>query len=161
MAIIVEDGTGVAGANSYVTVAEFTAYAASRGFVLSGVLTAEQLLLRAMDYIESLNYLGELVDCDQLLMWPRVGVIYNCCHVVPDNTIPELLKRAQMEIAISIDQGIDPLAPMGRLTSSETVGPISVTYEKGANSTTIIRRAEVLLRKLLVRQSASFQVMRG
>lgn len=162
MALIIEDGTGVAGANSYVTVAEFEAYALERGVTLTGTPTSEQLLIRAMDYLESLSYIGEIASMGQALQWPRYGVYIDCYYFISNTTIPNLLKNAQMATAISIDQGDDPLASIPRLVSSETVGPISVTYEKG-QSATIIRRVSALLRRLLVNggSGASFAVWRG
>ena len=52
MAITVEDGSGVAGANSYATVAQLMTYAASRGVELEiKDHAAEVLLLKGMDYI--------------------------------------------------------------------------------------------------------------
>lgn len=161
MAIIVEDGTGVAGANSYVTVAEFTAYLLERGIVLSGTLTHEQLLIRGMDYIESLRFVGGRVDCAQPLSWPRywVPIDEGCCYF-QSNVIPNELKKAQMQTALSIDQGNDPLSTIPRLISSVTVGPISVTYEKGSNAP-IIRSVAAYLNKLVVNDFQSFRVSRG
>lgn len=163
MAIIVEDGTGVPGANSYVTVAEFEAYALARGVTLTGTPTSEQLLLRAMDYIESLEYIGDIAICGQPLMWPRYGVYIDGYCYVDGNTIPELLKNAQMVTALSIDAGMDPLSqfPTPRLVHSTTVGPITVEYEQGQPYTTIIRRVSAMLRRLIRGTGMAFCVSRG
>lgn len=158
MAIIVEDGTGVAGANSYVTVIEFQTWAAARGYTIVG--NPEQLLIRAMDYIESLDFIGQAALCqEQELSWPRGCVWIDGCYF-PSNEIPEALKRAQMQTALSIDGGIDPLSTLPRLVSSVTVGPISVTYEKGSDAPTI-RSVSAYLSKLTVSSFQSFRVSRG
>lgn len=160
MALIIEDGSGVEGANSYVTEAEFTTYLLERGITLVGPLNAEQLLIRAMDYIESLSYWGNRVSCEQTLSWPRYWVpIEDCCYF-PGDTIPPSLKKAQMQVAASIDLGVDPLATIPRLISSVTVGPISITYEKGSNAP-IIRSVDAYLSRLVRVGSMSFRVSRG
>lgn len=163
MAIIVEDGTGVPGANSYVSVAEFEAYALARGVTLTGTPTSEQLLLRAMDYLESLQYIGEIALCGQSLMWPRYGVYIDGHCYINNLTIPQELKNAQMVTALSIDSGMDPLGqlPTPRLISETTVGPITVKYEPGQPYTTIIRRISAMLRRLIRGTGMSFCVSRG
>jgi hypothetical protein len=158
MALIIEDGTGVVGANSYVSVAEFQAWLAARGYTITG--NPEQLLLRAMDYIESLNYWGMPVICDQDLAWPRAWVPMDGCCYFNSNQIPEDLKTAQMQVARSIDAGVDPLSTLPRLVSSVTVGPISVTYEKGSTAP-IIRSSSAYLNKLVRNNYQSFSVSRG
>jgi hypothetical protein len=156
--IIVEDGTGVPNANSYVSTTEFLAWLAERGYVVNG--NTDELLLRAMDYIESLNFIGERVSCDQALSWPRAWVPIDGCCYFDSNVIPPGLKIAQMQVARSIDSGIDPLSTLPRLVSSVTVGPISVTYEKGS-SYPIVRSASAYLSKLVRNNYQSFRVSRG
>ncbi len=51
MAVIVEDGSGVAGANSYASEEQLQAWAGARGYTLTGDLSV--LLVRAFDYIEA------------------------------------------------------------------------------------------------------------
>ena len=58
MALTVENGTLVANANSYVSAANYTAWADARGFTYPGLPELEQKILRAMDYIESLQFVG-------------------------------------------------------------------------------------------------------
>ena len=146
MTIVVEDGSIVTGANSYVSEAELEAYSLARGVDLSAEDT-EMLLIKAMDYIESLNYQGRKVEADQPLQWPRSFVRVDF-YLLPDDEIPQLLKNGLMQTAMSIFNSVDPLADIGRVTSSETVGPISVTYEKG-QSQTIVQKINVQLQKLL------------
>lgn len=89
MALVIEDGTVVTGANSYIDVAEAKAFAAARGVDLGNDdVVTEQRLLIAMDYLESLNYKGVRTDPDkQLLSWPRTGVTFDGrtfgAHVIP------------------------------------------------------------------------------
>lgn len=156
MAIIIEDGTGVENANSYVTVAEFQSWLVERGYTITG--DPEQLLIRAMDYIESLSFIGESVHCGYL-QWPRYCVHIDGCYF-PSNEIPKGLKLAQMQTALSIDAGVDPLSTLPRTISSVTVGPISVSYESGSNAPTI-RSVAAYLSKLTIPRLQSFRVYRG
>lgn len=160
MTIIVENGTIVSGANSYVSEAELTAYATARGVTLS--LDTEQLLIRAMDYIEAQIYLGYKFTSTQPLQWPRSGV-YVDSYLVDSDVIPTELKNGQMETALAIDNGQDPLADIARTTKSETVGSLSVTYADNAASTTLVRKISSSLKKLLANGSSGsqFNVGRG
>ena len=161
MAIIVEDGSIVTGANSYVSEAELTAYATARGITLTG--DEEELLVRAMDYIESLNYKGMKFSDEQPLQWPRSGVIVDG-YAVSASSIPQILKNGLMQTAMAIDNGEDPLADLPRSVQSETVGPISVTYSSGASSVPIVRKINAQLYKLLESgglYGSSFVVDRG
>lgn len=158
MTIVVENGSIVANANSYVSEAELTAYALARAVTLTS--DEEVLLIKAMDYIDTQSYKGVKYTRDQPLQWPRVNVWLDG-YIVDANTIPQLLKNAQMEAAISIDVGTDPLADIPRLESSVTVGPISVSYEKGGNAITISQKISAQLKKLLNSNGMSFEVMRG
>ncbi len=156
--IIIEDGTIVSGANSYVTVDELETYADDRGITLTG--DPEQLLIQAMDFLESLNYIGIKKDKDQDLQWPRCGV-YIDGYCFPNDEIPKELKKSQLSVAVSIDQGNGPLSVVERTTKSETVGPISVTYMDDASSTNIDRNISANLRKLLRGGSAGYTVIKA
>lgn len=111
MALVIEDGSVVADANSYATIAELRAYAASRGASLPVTdAEVESLLIRAADYLGSFEqqYVGTRQSVDQELSWPRTGAYVNG-FIVEDDEIPKMLKRAQMQTAIEVSLGFDPL----------------------------------------------------
>jgi hypothetical protein len=144
--IVVETGTGSATANSYVSEADLTTYATDRGVTLSGDTAV--LLIQAMDYIESQAFLGWKYTEDQALQWPRAAV-YIDGYVVDTDEIPQLLIDALCEVAIGIDGGVNPLANEDRMTLSEKVGEIAVTYSAGSRNYTYLKAAHTKLRKLL------------
>lgn len=146
MSHIVEDGSGKSDATSYTTDGELTNYAAARNITLTA--TADDLITRAMDYLESQDFIGSKLTEEQALMWPRYGAVLDGFYVDEDS-IPNLLKEAQHEIAIAIDGGVDPLANVPRETTSEKVGEIAVTYKTSAHATTYLKAAETKLRKLI------------
>lgn len=132
MALIIEDGSGVPGAQSYVTAVEAKAYAAERQRDFPAVDAAvEALLLTAVDYLESLRarYQGAKTHPDQALQWPRSGVVIDGHPVAPD-AIPEDLKHAQMQLALAGAAGVDLLpAGDGRVVQSEQIDVIRRSYD--------------------------------
>ena len=126
MAIIVESGTIVAGANSYVSEAELTSYATARGVTLTG--TPESLLIKAMDYVETQPFIGTKLTRDQPLQWPRSGVVIDGWSY-PPSEIPDELKTAQMTVALAIDEGNDPLAPVSPAIKRKRVKADTVESE--------------------------------
>jgi hypothetical protein len=145
--IIVETGAGLTNSNSYVSESDLATYASDRGITITG--TAAVLIIQAMDYLESRQFLGTKSDIDQALQWPRFGVEVDAYYVDSDE-IPTLLKQAEMEICIAIDGGVNPLANLGRETKREKVGDLEVEYAVGARPDTYLTAAEAKLRKLLV-----------
>lgn len=160
MTIIIEDGTGVLSANSYVTEAELTDYATLRGITLTA--TPESLLHRAMDYVELQSYQGAKTNADQSLQWPRTGVYIDGTLQASDS-IPDLVKELQIRVAIDIDAGQDPNAASSQAVKSETVvGAVSVTYQDNTTASTTSRQTQNILSKLLGGGSQwQFSVSRG
>lgn len=164
MALTIENGTIVAGANSYATVAELRAYAALRGVTVPSTDAAcEVLLIKAMDYLADQVFAGDKVQADQPLDWPRTGAwVEN--WPIPSNSIPRQLVQAQCALAIEA-QTVDLMPTRdlqaGGTVVSESVGPISVTYANTGNVRRVpaIAKADALLRTLLKRNG--FQVIRS
>ena len=137
MALVVEDGSIVTGANSYVSVAFANDYMSAREFSSPGNdATMEALLLQAMDFLNGIDdWIGNRVDASvQELDWPRTGV-----PLVEQTSIPKLLQNAQVELVRAIEEGIDvfPNRQAGEFVTEERVGPIQVRYSPfiGTDST--------------------------
>lgn len=136
MALIIETGSIVPNADSFITVAELTAYTAKRLVVLSATTDGhlESLIIKAMDFLESLEsrMQGSRVDPTQTLSWPRSGVQLNGFDV-PENAVPELLKKALCQL--STDADLFALMPTGdgREVIKKKVDVLETTYaETGA-----------------------------
>lgn len=157
MAIVVEDGTVVTGANSYVSEAELTTYASDRGIAITG--ENDELLIQAMDYIESLDFIGIKWTKDQPLVWPRVDVLIDGYYQDVED-IPTQLKNGQMAVALAIDAGNGPLIDLPRNTKREKVGDLEVEYMDGTASVTIARTINANLRKLL-KNGGAFTVIKA
>lgn len=135
MTIIVEDGTIVADANSYVTVAELDTFAALRGITLPTLeADKEVLLIQGTDYTETFwdRFEGSTIQADQSLQFPRSGVSVNGFSVASDS-IPQTLKNAQMQAAIESET--TSLTPnTGQNIKKEKVDVIEVTYQDSNGS---------------------------
>ncbi|MFK3794726.1 DnaT-like ssDNA-binding protein [Pseudomonas sp. NPDC088444] len=142
MALVIEDGSIVPGAESYATAAELVTYAANFGRTIpDDILTQEALLRRAALQMESLPWKGQATYSTQSLAWPRGGVCRQRWEI-PANVIPPQIKAGQMALATEIyaDDLVDPATKQGAIVS-ETVGPISTTF---ASASTIVTKAAAI-----------------
>lgn len=137
--LIVEDGTGVANANSYTALANARAFADSRGLSLPTDDDEACLsLIQGFDYVESFRsrFGGQKATCTQSTQFPRKGLCIDGC-VVAENAIPFELQQAQI-IAASLQSQDTALFVNGngRETQMERVeGAVSVSYfENGDTS---------------------------
>lgn len=155
MTVTVEDGTGVAGANSYISLADAKTYAKDRGITLvDDDVKLEQYMNKAVDYLESLrsDYKGAKAVSTNALQWPRTGVTIDRV-VIASTTIPNELKYAQVELMIAINGGTDivPTATGDAFVTREKIGPIDTQYSEGVSTSgiPIVRKAEMYLAPLL------------
>lgn len=146
--IIVEDGSIVANANSYVSVADLTTYGTDRGVTISAA-NPEDLLIEAMDYIEALDFIGLQYTEDQALSWPRSGAVKKKLWQYDVNEIPQDLIDGLCETALAIDAGNSPIQDVDRTTIKEKVGDIEVEYKSSSASNTIVKKINTKLKDLL------------
>lgn len=139
MALIKEDGSIVANANSYADESDADAYLADRGGVAWSEAdqdAKEATLIRATDYIESrfgLNFTGEPLGDVQELSWPRSGARYpRTGNLFPDDEVPVDVVNATILYANQIiGDG-----------SIEGITELSVTPEIDSSGQQVTRRRE-------------------
>lgn len=128
--LVVENGTGLANANTYIDVAYLQQYAEEMGESLpTDAEELKSLVLQAMPFIESQKYQGIKSSYEQALQWPRKYVRANG-YDIPTNVVPNDIKKAQASAAVLINGGVD-LMPTGGTSGAiteETVGPITTKY---------------------------------
>lgn len=142
--LIVEDGTNVANANSYISLVDAVAYFNNRNDQSFNAATPDQqagALVRAaqgMDYWLNGRWYGRRTNQSQSLDWPRTGVVDSDCYPVASKFIPQKLKFAQCEVAkIELKTPfIQNSVSKDDAVQSESVGPISITYKDTAPSIT-------------------------
>ena len=138
MALTIEDGSQVSGADSYVTRAEYIAYALTLGITVADTSTADDELVAASIYIDSQEpkLKGYRVSRDQSISYPRDGMYLNG-FVWESDKIPTQVKYAQFNLALDIKADIDIYNPdkTDSIVKREKIeGAIEVEYavtEKG------------------------------
>lgn len=113
MALIIENGAGVIGANSYATVATVQATAAALGLDIEGTeAEIEPFVLKTMNYLESkrAEYQGHKVSATQALQFPRNLVVIDE-YDWPNNQIPQNLIQALAygTYYVSIGEDLQPI----------------------------------------------------
>ncbi len=150
MALTVETGQQATNANSYVTVAAYDAYLDARYIGRTDIsdAQAEAYILRAMDYFENLDFIGMKASEDQSLQFPRSGVNIDGYGKDTDE-IPNEVLVSIYELAYGFEQGYGINDPIGRETSKESVGSLSVEYKSSSADRTLLPAASQALRKLI------------
>lgn len=156
MALVVEDGSIVAGADSYVTRADFITYAAAFGVTIANTAATDVQLVKAAQFIESHEgrLIGDRKTRDQSLAYPRTGLIIEGWDW-NDDEIPRQVILCQMQVALEINAGIDPYNPPAnpaRATRREKVeGAVEVEYFGNDSASKMSRdsSAKALLSSLL------------
>lgn len=152
MTLIIEDGSEVANANSYVTDLEFTTYSTARGNTIpAAAADREILLIKAMDYLASLemSWKGIRVTQTQLLSFPRYNVDLND-YILASDVIPQELKNGQMELGFQISsEEVLINETVNNLTEFNVQGVYSEKYGSSGSSQSIrTRKADAYLDQL-------------
>ena len=155
MALEVEDGTGKENATSYISLADADDYFELRGNEdWSGEDEAdrEAALVRATFGMDSWlrgRWVGTKLTQAQALAWPREGAEDEDGFEIPEDEVPIVVQHACAEIALIELSGTSfqsTSQSAADSVSSETVGPISVTYKDSAQTITTYPHIEALLR---------------
>lgn len=159
MALIVEDGTGLPNAESYISVADATAYHLKRGNAAWATViddtTREQLLRKATDYMEQAyreRWKQFRVYSTQALSWPRAWVQMpdapygygSFAAFIPNNVVPTEVKSACAELGLlAVSGDLNPL--LDRRTTKEKVDVIEVEYDANSPQYRSYRAVDMLL----------------
>lgn len=163
MALVIEDGSGVSGANSYNTVQEIKDYASARGeSVPSTDAEIEALAIQATDYMEQFrfDYQGSIVDPLQALSFPRTGVEIDG-YEYPPTILPSQLAKAHAQA--TIEAYTSELIPNpSQAVKKEKVDVLEVEYQDTSTSAVGFPKVEMLLRPLFSSRSPfSIRVVRA
>lgn len=130
MALTVETGAGIAGANSYASLSYAIAFwlarpnrAESSVWEAAAAVVQEGALIEATAYLDAEfgpYYRGERAGRAQGLLWPRTNARDNAGALLPD--MPEELKLATCELAgRAVSSALAPDANRGGMVTQETV----------------------------------------
>lgn len=165
MTIIVEDGTGVADANSYVSLEDCIAYCAAQGlnFSASPDVGAEAAIIRARRSLDSM-YLSKYPGTrtfgrDQSLEWPRHDLDNSVTgdlvtdiegNTIDDEEIPIEIINAQCELAArELVEANSTMPDLDRAVLSIKAGPVGITYAANAREATVFPGVDGILAPLL------------
>lgn len=156
MALIVENGTGVDGANSYGDIAGARTYASDRGVTLGTDDQVSAQLILGTDYLQSFSYVGRPVSFTQALAWPRTRVLFAIDSPFPDDEIPPQLIAALYQLVIEQFNGIE-LQPSvdsqssGGFILEEKVDVLLTKYSEKISTTSqpILPKVDALLQGLI------------
>jgi len=154
MALIVEDGSGVESANTYVATADIDTYCSDLGLTAWAAGTTpekEAANLRAMQYIESLSYKGIKSNSDYSLKFPRYDIWTEDGYLIDSDEIPNDLKKAVCRAAYEeiVSLGIlQSNLTRSDFTKREKVSSIEMEYDK-FHYETVFRTIKGLLKDLV------------
>ena len=154
MALVIENGQGLSNAESYVDVDYVDAYFLKRGITeWAGLTNREQLIVRAMDYIENnYTYQGTKLVSTQSLQFPRL--------ICGETVYPIALKNAVCELALKSNEE-DLLADTDKTTIREKVGTLEVEYDPNQDNIKSYNYVNKLLAPYLVSTSSfSYSISR-
>jgi hypothetical protein len=156
MTLTVEDGTGLASADGFISVAYADSYHTAQG---TSTWTGEDAdketaIRRATEYLSaSMPWDGlRTRGRNQALAWPRSGMIDRDGNGIDSDVIPVELQKATAEIALRelVEPGaMSPDYTASEAVRSEKIGPMSVEYADVPNSADARRPVLVLVRDLL------------
>jgi hypothetical protein len=166
--MIVEDGTGISTANSYLTVQEADDYFTTYGNTNWDAVTADKELAliqatQSIDLLYGEKYISyKAIEAPGALLWPRQWCYDNNQQLITDSTIPVTLKRAVSELALMSLMGED-IIPLENDENGVKLSRIQIDVieietqyanEKKVSETfTGFRKIDLLLSAILVKKT--------
>lgn len=154
MALTPEDGSVVAGADSYCSLAYATTYHGDRGnaswAALASDTVREQCLRKATDYMVQVyrgRWQGQRKQDGQSLDWPRVWVVVDH-YAVLSTIVPTEVKNACAELALKAATST-LYADQSQGVIREKIGPLETEYDKSSPVAVRYKAVDSMLRPYL------------
>jgi len=163
--LTIEDGSKVTGSDSYVSRADYIAYALSFGVVVADADAADVELRKAAKYIDAheANLKGLKMSKTQSMAYPRSGVYVDSWYWNSDE-IPRNVILAQLAFALDVNSGIDlynvPANPNLIAKKKRVEGAVSVelAVKDGGNQKATRSSTGDSLLATLLKQSGLYSV---
>jgi hypothetical protein len=140
---IVEDGTGVTGATTYLDLAAAQDLADTFGLTWPVAVDDQQIALnKGAAFLERYKYKGVKLTCTQGLKWPRSDVYVDCCLIASDS-VPSDIKEAQIYAAAYSASAELRATSSGQSVASEKVDVLEVSYHDNGKSNAVVSIPEV------------------
>jgi hypothetical protein len=170
-ALIVEDGTNVAGADAFDTLDNCVLFASQYyGSSLPGSVDSKDAAARrAAAYLNGLNWKGvRQFGRAQSMAWPRTDASDGEGNQIPEDTVPDEVKRAQHVFARAelLSPGIlTPQVVVNEAIKSEQVGPLRTEFFEASRNVEqfrpILTQAQDLIAGLLKPKASSRFLLRA
>lgn len=126
MALVIEDGSQIENADSYLTTADAQTLLTARG---KSTTVTDALMYQAMDILNGLSYAGfRTAPTTQALPFPRSNIYLSDDRILASDEIPQELKNAQSWLVYYIDAGSDPTSVTEYGVKKEKVDVLEVEY---------------------------------
>ena len=152
--------------DSYVTWAEYSAYATAQGWTLAATVAADEANLRraVLSVDVTYNFVGQRQYQEQAREWPRIWTgLVDGWPINPD-TVPVRVKNAQMELAHAVQTGSDALPVVAGVVASQRdkAGPVETeTVYQGGLGVSRFTAVDRLLEPYTLGGIGTVRVMRG
>lgn len=156
--MIIEDGSIVKNANSFIDLEDARDYADQNGLSLpESDDELSTLLIRSATWLRGKNWKGTVVAFDQPLPWPRNISLSGASRwnfgKIPNNFVPFDILYAQVEMAALMHGGEDPFAVLergGRVQSESVINGLqSISYFDDAPNVSVYPVIDALLKMYL------------
>lgn len=124
MTLVIENGSGVAGANSYVSVNDASVFFSARELSIPSA----GHLLQAADFIENLSFAGSTTHDTQIMSFPRTGIFDLNKRPYTENAVPRAVINAQLWLSNYIRDGFSPSAVATQAIKKEKVDSLEVEF---------------------------------
>lgn len=155
MTLVIEDGIGKADAQAYADAATVTAYHAARANAAwTGTDAAkEAAILRAMVFLDAMNWHGYAANAGQALQWPRACMEDRNGRAIASNVIPSPVVHALAELALRELASPGATLPDGGLSDGisglEVAGAVKLQFAAKADARPDYRMVRALLKGLI------------
>lgn len=166
MPLIVEDGSGRADSESYISVAAADTRHANLGNTNWTTLTTvekEQALRRAALYMEQAyrdRWQGYRQTTTQALSWPRNSVVVDGFVTIDSDVVPAEVANACADLAFKAAAG-DLNADLVRGVVRKKVGPLETEYDRNSPQSVRYRAIDMALAPFLKGSSAMMTLVRS
>ena len=154
MALTVEDGTGKATSESYISEADADTFFTDRGSpaTWTGATSAqkESALRYSAEWLDGrYAWSGKVLLATQALGWPCLEARDEEDRLQASNTVPGRIKNAQCEVALEhLTNALNASQARGGQVRREKVGAVEVEYEAGAPSESAVAHVDRIIRGL-------------
>ena len=164
MALVVEDGSIVANADSYVTRSDFIAWSLRRGYTVADDVLADNKLVIAFDFINGIesSLAGLLSVREQTGAYPRTDLVLQTYSWL-STEIPTQAIDYQMSLALDQVNGIDifnpPQSDSVAVRRSRVEGAVEEEYAVSDSSAFVYQSLSNRLRQILQRSRAGYGII--